>query len=383
MSLYQINSLEINWKSEDSYLLFNDRHGKKKLFTSYIPQLPHLKSHVWLATSGRVYQKWVALSKKALLTSAEAVNQHLDVTSKDRWALPLPLFHVGGLSILARAYLSRGACFTYNERWSAETFLAFLKKHKITLSSLVPTQVYDLVKARLSCPPSVRAIVVGGENLSQSLYKAARELNWPLLPSYGLTECSSQVATAEINSLDKKEYPSLRILPHVQTKMVQGEIVVKSKSLMSGFVPLLPSFKGEFQDPKKEAWFFTGDKGQLQGNFLQMKNSNQIKILGEKINLKNLEEALMDIVLKKSQVNGRCFLLPVPSEREGFQLALVSDVFDRQALSELIKEFNEQVSPFEKIQQFYFVSELPLTGISKVSKPALLKILGFSPENPT
>lgn len=383
MSSYKINPLEMNWKSEDSYLLFNDRHGKKKLFTSYIPHLPPLKSHVWLTTSGRIYQKWVALSKKALLTSAEAVNQHLDVTSKDRWALPLPLFHVGGLSILARAYLSGSACFTYSKKWSAKTFLAFLKKHKITLSSLIPTQVYDLVKAQFPCPPSVRAIVVGGENLSQSLYRAARELNWPLLPSYGLTECSSQVATAEINSLDKKEFPPMEILPHVQIKIVKNEIAIRSKSLMSGFVPLQPSFKSKFQDSKEEAWYFTGDKGELQGNFLQVKNSNQIKILGEKVNLKNLEEALMDIVLKKSQVSGRCFLLPVPSEREGFQISLVADVFDRQALSELIKEFNEQVSPFERIQQFYFVPELPLTGISKVSKQALLKILGFSPENPT
>ena len=212
MSFYKVNPLEVNWESESSCLFFNDRHGQKDLFTTYILKLPQLKSHVWLTTSGRVSQKWVALSKKALLTSAEAVNKHLDVTSKDKWGLLLPLFHVGGLSILARAYLSQSACFTYDKKWSAKSFVAFLNEHKITLSSLVPTQVYDVVKAGLSCPPFVRAIVVGGENLSQSLYKAARGLNWPLLPSYGLTECSSQVATAEINSLNKKEYPPMKVL---------------------------------------------------------------------------------------------------------------------------------------------------------------------------
>ena len=407
MSFYKINPVEVNWESESSCLFFNNRHGKKDLFTSYIPHLPQLKSHIWLATSGRVYQKWVALSKTALLTSAEAVNRHLDATSKDRWGLSLPLFHVGGLSILARAHLSGSPYFAYDGKWSAKAFLDFLNQHKITLSSLVPTQVYDLVKAGLKCPSFVKAIVVGGESLSPSLYKAARDLNWPLLPSYGLTECGSQVATAELGSLSGKKYPPMRVLSHVQVKVVREEMALRSESLMSGFVPLLdlkdlalkkgqvfwvPAFAGMTEEEgvtklesgiTGEGWYFTGDKGELKEDFLQVKKASQIKIRGEKVNIKNLEETLMSILLKKTEVSGRCFLLPVPSEREGFQLSLVSDVFDPKIVSEVIKEFNKQVSPFEKIQQFYFVPELPLTGISKVSKQALLEILGFSPKNPT
>ena len=405
MSFYRINPSDINWETEDSLLFFNERHGQKNFFTSYIPHLPHLKSHIWIATSGRIHQKWVALSKKALLTSAETVNQHLNTTSKDRWGLSLPLFHVGGLSIFARAYLSQSACFSYDKKWSAKSFVAFLNEHKITLISLVPTQVYDLVKAQTSCPASVRAIVVGGENLSQNLYKAARNLNWPLLPSYGLTECASQVATAQLSSLGEKEYPPMKVLSHVRVKIVREEIALQSESLFSGFVPLLDSKSLSLKEGQafwipasaekteevgmtseerrtEEDWYFTGDKGQLQGDFLQVKSSNQIKILGEKVNVKNLQEILMSILLKKPQVSGHFVLLPVPSQREGFQLSLISDVFDRQTLSDIIKEFNKQVSPFEKIQQFYFVPHLPLIGISKVSKQALFETLGFSSGNP-
>jgi O-succinylbenzoic acid--CoA ligase len=252
---------------------------------------------------------------------------------------------------------------------------------------------------------------VGGESLSPSLYKAARDLNWPLLPSYGLTECGSQVATAELDSLGGKKYPPIRVLSHVQVKIVQEEIALRSESLMSGFVPLLdlkdlslgegqvfwvPASVGRAEEAgvkggpgfriksgMREGWYFTGDKGELQEDFLQVKRASQIKIRGEKVNFKNMEETLMSVLLKKTAVSGRYFLLPVPSEREGFQLSLVSDVFDPKTLSEIIKEFNTQVSPFEKIQQFYFVPELPLVGISKVSKQALLEILGFSPRNPT
>lgn len=382
---YEINPQRINWESEQSAVFFNEKHAKKQLFLSYISCLPCLKSHIWLTTSGRNYQKWVALSKKALLTSAEAVNKHLHITAEDRWGLSLPLFHVGGLSILARSYLSGSAYFLYHKKWQAKEFVLFLKHYKITISSLVPTQVYDLVKAGLNSPPSVRAIVVGGGHLTDSLYKSARNLGWPVLPSYGLTECGSQVATANLSSLDSVEYPEMKILSHVKVKIVKKEIAIQSDSLLSGFLPVLDSIeKSEkksysmlFQEGKKQGWYFTGDQGLIQENILQIDHISihQIKILGEKVNFKNLENELMNILLKTS-LKGRYFLLPVPHEREGFQIALITDTFDRK-IENVIREFNQKVSPFERILQFYLVPFLPLTGILKISQKELLKKLCF------
>ncbi len=376
MSFYKVNPLKVDWESEDSALFFNERNAEKKIFISYINRLPSLKSHIWLSTSGRTQQKWMALSKKSLLTSAKAVNQHLKVSAKDRWGLSLPLFHVGGLSILARAHLSRSACISYKGKWQVRSFLDFLNRYQITLSALVPAQVYDLVKAKIKCPPSLRLVVVGGGALSEALYRSARMLNWPLLPSYGLTECSSQVATQEIEHLSKKESSKLKILSHVQVKVDDQEIALRSESLFTGFVPLLPNLRGEFQDTKKNGWYFTGDKGYMEAPYLWIESARQIKILGEKVNMKILDEKLMNILLKRSRF-GHCFLLPLPSEREGFQIALVSDIFQRDILSSIIQQFNKKVSPFERIRQFYFVPEMELTSLSKVSKSALQKKLGF------
>ena len=128
MSYYQINPPEIDWNSENSFVFFNEKHNKKNLFLSSIPRLPFLKSHIWLATSGRTCQKWVALSKAAVLFSAQTVNQHLSVTSADRWGVCLPLFHVGGLSILARADLSRSSYFMYKKKWSAKRLFVIFKE---------------------------------------------------------------------------------------------------------------------------------------------------------------------------------------------------------------------------------------------------------------
>lgn len=384
MNFYKVNPNTINWDSDESTVFFNDRHKEKNLFIKSIPLLPKLKSHMWLSTSGRTSQKWIALSKKAILISAQAVNQHLQSTSNDRWGLSLPIFHIGGLAILARSYLSKSTYIHFPKKWNPYQFVSFLKENKISLSSLVPTQVYDLVQTGLTCPDSLRAIVVGGGALHPSLYQKAREQGWPLLPSYGLTECCSQVATAPLQSLKIHDFPSMQILPHVKVKIVNQEIVLNSHSLLTGFIPLQTSSKekNHFTDPKKERWFFTKDQGQKRGTSLKVINNEQnlIKILGEKVNMRKLEDLLMKLLLQKKIKKGSYHLLPVPNPREGFQIALASDIFDLPILSHLICEFNQEVSPFEKIQQFYLLPFIPQTGISKISRTTLRNTLGFPSE---
>ena len=382
-SLYQINPTQVDWESESSYLFFNKRILREKPFvTANRPHLPDLRAHIWLTTSGRTQQKWVALSKKALLISAKAVNHHLKASSKDRWGVCLPLFHVGGLAITARAHLSKSPCFFYKKKWSATGFHSFLKTNQITLTSLVPTQVYDLVQAGMLAPPSLKAVVVGGESLSPSLYQYARHLKWPLLPSYGLTECGSQVATAELSSLKSpilSNTPALKILPHVQVKTLQGKVAIQSESLFTGMITGLRARrtrKGPFIRMTKGGWYKTGDKGQATKGFLQIDKPEHIKILGEKVPLSKLEDILSSLLLKQAFA-GQAFLVPLPSEREGFQLALVTNKFNKKALAGILRQFNQKVSPIEKIKAVYFVPLIPMTGISKFNQKALLKKLGF------
>src|SRR6266571_4853844 len=93
--------------------------------------MPALEGHVFVATSGTTgAMKLVALSKDAVLASARAVNERLEVRPNDVWCRVLPLFHVGGLGIRARAYLSRSRVIEME--WDPETFA----KCEATLASL-------------------------------------------------------------------------------------------------------------------------------------------------------------------------------------------------------------------------------------------------------
>ena len=398
-----LNPSKVNWENQNSYVFFNPRHKDKNLFISYYPLLPKLNSHIWIASSGRKKQKWIALSKSAILTSAKSVNKHLEICAKDIWGVSLPVFHIAGLSILARSYLSQNPCYFYNQKWKADSFMSFLKNYKITVCSLVPTQVYDLVKSAYSCPSSLRIVLVGGANLSFVLYQKARKLNWPILPTYGLTECSSQVATARLDSLNAtftqkilqdfslKENKSfqqknlfqkiapLQILSHVKAQIRKKQIYINSKSLMSGFISLDPNQKTKFQE-QKNTWYLTGDRGSIftykKQRFLKIDQSSTIQIKGEKINLSSLKEIWMSLLFKKG-ISQTSILLPLEQERDGFSLALVwVKPISAKCLS-AIEEFNQSVSPFERITQVYFLPKWPFTDTLKTKKTEILKNLGF------
>jgi O-succinylbenzoic acid--CoA ligase len=151
---------------------------RQRLLEADFPDLP---DHVWLATSGTSGRfKLVALARQAMEASARAVNAHLGASAQDVWINPLPLFHVGGLGILARAHLTGSRCELLHGAWDSQRFVDAVRRCDATLSALVPTQVHDLVQRGLPAPECLRGVVVGGGVLTEDLFARAAGLGWPL-----------------------------------------------------------------------------------------------------------------------------------------------------------------------------------------------------------
>lgn len=371
----------IDWYSQDSYLLLNPRlssHERQRFESLYERFSKGLPRHFWLATSGTTSKgiddlKLVALSKSAVLASAESVNRHLQVDSNDCWLLSLPIFHVGGLGILARSHLMRKK-IVHLPQWKPEDYCQTILKNKITLSALVPTQIYDLVESNLKAPTSLKAIVVGGAALSPDLYRKARELNWPCLPSYGMSECASQVATASLDSLRYSDFPDLEILKHIQLKADDNQrFCIKSLSLFSGYA-FMQDGKPQFSDPKVDGWFLSQDFGQLLENgYIKVlgRSKDFIKIGGEKVCMPLLRQKLQYLIGEK-----QAYLLAVPDVRLGQVIHLVSLYsVDLVRLKEIEEKFNAQVMPFEQIRMIHQVQEFPYTDLGKIRENDLLTLV--------
>jgi o-succinylbenzoate---CoA ligase len=344
----------IDLRSDESHLLLNPRmprEERRRLETYVVP----LRAHVWLATSGSTGAlKLTALSKKALLASAASVNRHLESDSRDVWVCVLPTFHVGGLGIYARALLS-GARVVAGA-WDPRKFA---EMKEMTLASLVPAQVADLVRAGLRAPGEVRGVVVGGGALSEDAYQAAVELGWPVLPSYGMTECGSQVATAQPG------FAELRLLDAFEARIEKdGRLAFRGEPLLTGY-----GTAGGFIDPKRRGWFITEDLGSVSNSVLTIsgRRGDFVKIGGESVDLSRLDAILNAVAGPHAAV------VAVPDERLGHVIHLAVD--PNADADTVTSAFTERVHPFERPRRVHRVLEIPRSPLGKLLRTRLLESL--------
>lgn len=362
----KITMMKISFESLKSQILINPKFSREDQarFIAILDHAKHLPGHLWIATSGTTTLKWVALSKEAILSSAQAINTHLEANASDVWIHCLPDFHVGGIGIWARSYLSHALvvdCKKDNPKWNAVAFYEAVQSNRGTLTALVPSQVYDLVSLGLRSPKSLRAVIVGGSRLADALYEKALDLGWNLLPSYGCTECASQIATAIPRN------PSLKVLPHMQVKITDaGLISVKSPALLTTYA-IIKEEGVHFIDPKEDGWFTTEDRGSLSEGCLKIEGrvGRVVKVGGENVNVNKLEQLFEEI---KAEIGfqGDAVLIAIPDERLGHAIHLAAAHADEKALQVLIDRFHACVLPFERIRQIHEVDAIPHNALSKV-----------------
>ena len=360
--------VDLDWTSASTEILHNPTLQEKPLRSS---QLPRLKGFIWLSSSGTTQTKVIALSKQAILLSAKIVNEYIQSNSKDKWLNVLPPFHMGGLSIYARSHLSGAKVVDIHGLWSPTAFCQALQEHSTTLTSLVPTQVYDLVKKKLKAPKNVRGVFVGGSPLSALLYQKAVEGGWPLLPTYGLTECSGQVATQDLQNLAS---PHLKILPHVKVRVSSGGLDLKSPSLFSYTATVE---KDSIHISQREGgWYSTSDLGEKKGQELVIygRRDEQVKVGGNFVSLSKLNQVLSQIVVENN-LEGEWLAVANPDERLRFKVDLVTT--NLLSLNSVIGSFCKRVRDCERFRTAYIVDELPKSHTGKVKLHALKKLLGF------
>jgi O-succinylbenzoic acid--CoA ligase len=229
-----------------------------------------------LATSGSSGEpKGVLLGHESVGVSAGMVNRKLGVLPEDCWLNCLPLYHVGGLSIVFRSARA-GASMVLQQGFDAERVWSDINRRPVTHVSLVPAMLAMLLDEAQQAPPErLRILLVGGAALSKKLARRALDTGWPLCVTYGMSETASQVATQclrESGEWDCAAGPAATLLPGVECEVVDesgaptqavGKIRLRSRCLMIGYAN--PERRvGDGLDP--EGWFTTSDLGRLDEN---------------------------------------------------------------------------------------------------------------------
>lgn len=344
-------------------------------------------------TSGR--PKAAMLSLASLLASAEGSLALLGQQPGDRWLLCMPLFHIGGLSILTRSALA-GTSVVLHRRFEAEEVARSLEQDRISQISVVATMLRRLLDVRdgRPSPETLRLVLLGGGPAAESLLEEAERLGYPLAPTYGLTEAASQVATRpplprghpqhqppdSINDraagLEPLPGTRLRIIGPLGTALPAGEvgeIEVAGPTLMSGY----------FEDPEatKEAmgtgWLRTGDLGCLDdagGLRVFDRRSDLIISGGENVYPAEIESVLTAYPgVAEAAVVGRAdpefgarpvgFVVRAPSTS--------GQLPDQEEAAAIIDFCRLRLAGYKVPAELFFVDELPRTSSGKVLRRVL------------
>ncbi|MCR4337049.1 MAG: o-succinylbenzoate--CoA ligase [Candidatus Omnitrophica bacterium] len=228
--------------------------------------------------------------------NARGANQNIPVTPDDRWLLSLPIYHVSGLSILFRI-LSGGGTIVFPDK--NKSLLENIRKFKVTIISVVPTQLIRLLQevAAAKILRRLKAILLGGAPIPTHLLKICAEKKIPIYQTYGLSEMASQVATAPKERVTRRRArvelslqfdtsspigsvagPALCVLPYRKVHLAKdSEILVRGSTLFSGYwTP-----QGLQRPLISHKWFPTGDIGKIW----EEKGKQFLTITGRKDNM--------------------------------------------------------------------------------------------------
>jgi len=211
----------------------------------------------------------VLLTHGNLYASARASATNLGVLERDLWLACLPLHHVGGLSILTRSAFY-GTAALLHDGFDADAVSEAVDRGGVTLLSLVPLMLERLLRARggRPCPATLRAVLVGGGPCPVALLEEAAALSLRALPTYGLTEATSQVATLPPGEWPAGLAASGRALPGIDLEIRdadgrpvgperEGEIHLRGPVVMSGYL----DDRRAGRDSLRDGWLETGDVG--------------------------------------------------------------------------------------------------------------------------
>lgn len=294
-----------------------------------------------LATSGTTgAPKGVVLTHDAVAASARATSRYLDIDpERHHWLACLPLAHVGGLSVVCRAWWA-GTRLTVHDGFDPAAALACGATHV----SLVPTALQRLGQdaARFE------RIVLGG---------SAPPLRRPpnVTCTYGLTETGSGIVY--------DGWP----LPGVEVREVGGELQVRGPMLLRAY--------RDGTDPRTgDGWFPTGDAGSVDPDtrFVEVfgRRGDLIITGGQNVWPDPVEQILAKVPgVAEVAVVGRDD--PEWGQRVVAVIVPVAGTGDPPGLERLRDAVKDELPAYCAPRGVEVVSSLPRTALGKVRRQAL------------
>ena len=314
--------------------------GFGQITSSYAPS----DIAVVIGTSGTTGNpKEVALSARAITSSAKASNEFLGAKHGDTWSLLLPLTHIAAVNVFVRAL----------ELGSAPLDLRNIEGNypDANFTAVVPTQLFRALNGEsklLKHLQNADKVLIGGASLSQGLRRHAEAAGIKVVSTYGMTEtCGGCVYDGEAIS-------------DVEFEVKNGRVRLKGNVLATTYLNAPWSLDA--------GWFETSDLGEIVDSKLVVLGRADDVIVsgGENISLSAIESSL---AVAFPQLQTAAFSNNDPQWGQSLHLAVVGEISDKKILLHLEKDLGSVAKP----KSIHHLSSLPLRGIGKIDREALAK----------
>ncbi len=340
---------------------------------------------VIIYTSGTTGKpKGAMLSYKNIFSNAEAAVERVNVNSKDRGIVFLPMFHSFTLSvgIMLMMYVGGSIVIVKSLQPFSNIFKQTLMK-RVTLFLGIPDVYNALSKAKLPWYfmwfNNVRVFVSGASALREHTLIAMGQKfkRASLIEGYGLSESSPAIC---INPPNKPKGKSVGPAMYgyqikiVDEKMQEvkrgevGEVIAFGDNIMIGYL--------NRPDATKEAinngWLITGDMGYMdEEGYLFIVDRKKDLIISKGINIYPQEvESIIDTF---EGVNASA-VIGIPDEKSGeIPIAYIElqEGIDQVNEAELRSHIRAHLANFKLPKIIYFIDKLPKNATGKVLKRVL------------
>lgn len=267
-------------------------------FSAVSPQAP---ACILFTTGSTGKKKGVVLSQENMVSICEGAAFAIDAKKHKKEISPLPNFHLMKIATIVSLY---GMGMEHYINRNSKRTLKDIEEQKPSAIQIVPLTM-EAIRKKLEEDPSkgtvreklrqfdenLKTISVGGAFSNPETIAFFEDLGIDVLTAYGMTEAGVISSQREGR---KKQGSVGEIVPGVELRIVDGEILVRGRNVMLGYYKDPEGTKAVLGD----GWVHTGDLGYVDEEgflFLTGRKKNLIILAnGENVSPEELEEKLSE-----------------------------------------------------------------------------------------
>ena len=342
---------------------------------------------VLMYTSGSTGNpKGVRQTHRNIAAVCDAKHEWWSIDETDTALISTPLFHVGGLQLLALPILFVGGTITLR-RWNTREWLEDARRLEPTVTALVPAMMIDIVnelRGQQFSLPSIRVCAIGGSALPLSRLQQLTSLTG-IVPVniYGQTEQMGVSVTEQLDEPRREGSLGKPLEQIVEVRIVStetpadavdvahgetGELWVRGDAVTPGYWQLDAVNDSKFVD----GWFRTSDlvRADADGYLYYVDRADDMIISGGE----NVYPQMVEGHLAACPLVAEVAVIGTPHERLSQQVTAIVVPSRPGVTAEDIAAYCESdpnLRGLQRPRRIEVVEMIPRTATNKVDRPQL------------